>query len=73
MISRPLTILSSKSTIRESILRKIRLKFDIVPSDMLFALSALEYGLAQHGHKFSTGSGVSAAQKLILENAKRRI
>ena len=55
------------------VIRISHLGYDIVPSDMLFALSALEYGLAQHGHKFSTGTGVSAAQKLILENAKRRI
>ena len=34
MISRPLTILASKSPRRESILRKIRLKFDIIPSDI---------------------------------------
>jgi aspartate aminotransferase-like enzyme len=37
------------------------------PFDMLIAVSALELGLRQLGHRFETGAGVAAVQATIAQ------
>jgi aspartate aminotransferase-like enzyme len=38
------------------------------PFDMVIAISALEMALAEHGHTFTMGAGVAAAQRVFLQS-----
>ena len=49
------------------VIRIAHLGYDITPSDMLVAVSALEHGLSRQGYDFESGAGTAAARRVILE------
>ena len=61
------TIANGMEHFRGKYIRIAHLGYDISPSDMLVALSALEHGLNHHGYEFEPGAGIAAAQRVILE------
>jgi len=61
------TIANGMEHFRGKYIRIAHLGYDISPSDMLVALSALEHGLNRHGYAFESGAGIAAAQRVILE------
>lgn len=63
------TIANGMEHYRGKYIRIAHLGYDIAPSDMLVALSALEHGLSRHGYEFESGAGISAAQRVILETS----
>ena len=63
------TIANGMERYKGKYIRIAHLGFEITPSDMLVALSALEHGLSRHGFAFESGAGISAAQRVILETA----
>lgn len=61
------TIANGMEHYRGKYIRIAHLGYDIAPSDMLVAVSALEHGLNRHGYDFESGAGIAAAQRVILE------
>ncbi len=61
------TIANGMEHYRGKYIRIAHLGYDIAPSDMLVAVSALEHGLNRHGYEFESGAGIAAAQRVILE------
>lgn len=61
------TIANGMEHFRGKYIRIAHLGYEIAPSDMLVALSVLEYGLNLHGYEFEPGAGIAAAQRVILE------
>ena len=47
------------------VIRIAHLGYDITPSDMLVAVSALEHGLSRQGYDFESGAGIAAARRVI--------
>ncbi len=63
------TIANGMDHYKGRVIRIAHLGYNIVPSDMLVAISALEHGLAHHGYSFESGAGTSAAQRVTLQTA----
>ncbi|MXX02938.1 MAG: alanine--glyoxylate aminotransferase family protein [Gemmatimonadetes bacterium] len=63
------TIANGMDHYRGKYIRIAHLGYNVAPSDMIVALSALEHGLSQHGYEFESGAGVSAAERVIRETA----
>ena len=66
---RGVTIANGMEQYKGKVIRIAHLGYDIAPSDMLVAISALEHGLSRHGYGFESGAGIAAAQRVILETA----
>ncbi len=66
---RGVTIANGMEDYKGKVIRIAHLGYDISPSDMLVAISALEHGLCSHGHHFESGAGIAAAQRVMLEQA----
>ena len=66
---RGVTIANGMEQYRGRVIRIAHLGYDIAPSDMLVAISALEHGLSRHGYDFESGAGIAAAQRVILETS----
>ena len=63
------TIANGMDHYRGKYIRIAHLGYNVAPSDMIVALSALEHGLSQHGYEFESGAGVAAAERVIRETA----
>ncbi len=63
------TIANGMDHYRGKYIRIAHLGYNVDPSDMLVAVSALEHGLSRHGYDFESGAGIAAAQRVILEKA----
>ena len=63
------TIANGMDHYRGKYIRIAHLGYNVAPSDMIVALTALEHGLGQHGYAFESGSGVAAAERVIGETA----
>jgi len=63
------TIANGMDHYKGKVFRIAHLGYDIEPSDMLVAISALERGLSELGHEFEFGAGLAAAQRVILETS----
>ena len=61
------TIANGMDHYRGKYIRIAHLGYNVAPSDMIVALTALEYGLSRHGYKFESGAGVAAAKRVIGE------
>ena len=61
------TIANGMDHYRGKYIRIAHLGYNVAPSDMVVALSALEHGLSQHGYEFESGTGVAAAERVIRE------
>ena len=66
---RGVTIANGMEHYKGKAIRIAHLGYDIAPPDMLVAISALEHGLSRHGYDFESGSGIAAAQRVILESS----
>ncbi|MDD9949211.1 MAG: alanine--glyoxylate aminotransferase family protein [candidate division Zixibacteria bacterium] len=63
------TIANGMDHYRGKYIRIAHLGYNVAPSDMIVALTALEHGLSQHGYEFESGAGVAAAERVIGETA----
>ncbi len=63
------TIANGMDHYRGKYIRIAHLGYNMVPSDMIVALTALEHGLGRHGYEFETGAGVAAAERVIRETS----
>ena len=63
------TIANGMDHYRGKYIRIAHLGYDVAPSDMIVALTALEHGLNRHGYDFESGAGVVAAERVILETS----
>ncbi|MDE0004065.1 MAG: alanine--glyoxylate aminotransferase family protein [Rhodospirillaceae bacterium] len=64
------TIANGMDHYRGKYVRIAHLGYNVAPSDMIVAVSALEHGLSQHGYAFvESGAGVAAAERVIRETA----
>ena len=63
------TIANGMDHYRGKYIRIAHLGYNVAPSDMIVALTALEHGLNQHGYDFESGTGVAAAERVIRETA----
>ena len=63
------TIANGMDHFRGKYIRIAHLGYNVAPSDMIVALTALEHGLGQHGYEFESGAGVAAAERVIRETA----
>ncbi len=63
------TIANGMDHYRGKYIRIAHLGYNVAPSDMIVALTALEHGLGRHGYEFETGAGVAAAERVIQETA----
>ncbi|MDE2825575.1 MAG: alanine--glyoxylate aminotransferase family protein [Gemmatimonadota bacterium] len=63
------TIANGMDHYRGKYIRIAHLGYNVAPSDMIVALTALEHGLSQHGYDFESGAGVAAAERVIGETA----
>ena len=63
------TIANGMDHYRGKYIRIAHLGYDVAPSDMIVALTALEHGLGRHGYEFETGVGIAAAERVIRETA----
>lgn len=61
------TIANGMDHYRGKYIRIAHLGYDVAPSDMIVALTALEHGLGRHGYEFETGVGIAAAERVIRE------
>ena len=63
------TIANGMDHYRGKYIRIAHLGYNVAPSDMIVALTALEHGLSCHGYAFESGAGVAAAERVIRETA----
>ena len=63
------TIANGMDHYRGKYIRIAHLGYNVAPSDMIVALTALEHGLGRHGYEFEPGAGVAAAERVIREMA----
>ena len=63
------TIANGMDHYRGKYIRIAHLGYNVAPSDMIVALTALEHGLSRHGYDFESGAGVAAAERVIRETA----
>ncbi len=63
------TIANGMDHYRGKYIRIAHLGYDVAPTDMIVALTALEHGLSRHGYDFESGAGVAAAQRVIRETS----
>ena len=63
------TIANGMDHYRGKYIRIAHLGYNVAPSDMIVALTALEHGLGRHGYAFESGAGVAAAERVIRETA----
>ena len=63
------TIVNGMDHYKGKYIRIAHLGYNVAPSDMIVALTALEHGLSQHGYEFESGAGVAAAERVIGETA----
>ena len=63
------TIANGMDHYKGKYIRIAHLGYNVAPSDMIVALTALEHGLSQHGYEFESGAGVAAAERVIGETA----
>ena len=61
------TIANGMDHYRGKYIRIAHLGYNVAPSDMIVALTALEHGLSRHGYAFESGAGVAAAKRVIGE------
>lgn len=61
------TIANGMDHYRGKYIRIAHLGYNVAPSDMIVALTALEHGLGRHGYEFETGAGIAAAERVIRE------
>ncbi len=63
------TIANGMDHYRGKYIRIAHLGYNVAPSDMIVALTALEHGLGSHGYAFESGAGIAAAERVIRETA----
>ena len=63
------TIANGMDHYRGKYIRIAHLGYNVAPSDIIVALTALEHGLSQHGYAFESGAGIAAAERVIGETA----
>ena len=63
------TIANGMDHYRGKYIRIAHLGYNVAPSDMIVALSALEHGLGRHGYAIESGAGVAASERVIRETA----
>ncbi|MCY3712932.1 MAG: alanine--glyoxylate aminotransferase family protein [Gemmatimonadetes bacterium] len=63
------TIANGMDHYRGKYIRIAHLGYNVAPSDMIVALTALEHGLSRHGYVFESGAGVAAAERVIRETS----
>lgn len=61
------TIANGMDHYRGKYIRIAHLGYNVAPTDMIVALTALEHGLGRHGYEFESGAGVAAAERVIQE------